>query len=147
VTEHELTRLERAASERLGPGTKLGDVGALGDIIFAPVSLFDSVGILLDRRGGEVEILRSALSLDLYVWAKQRGFRLHAPNQLVITRVAELEAAVALLRCAFDARYIRAALLDMGKTPLSLSLDWPQSALLIEQLRTTDAIDYEVNPP
>jgi hypothetical protein len=145
VTEPELTRIHRAASERLGAAP--GEIAVDGDIVFAPVMLPDAVGLLLDRRGGEVEILRTALSLDLYVWAKQRGFRLHAPNQLVITKVREHDAAVALLRCAFDARYIRSALLETGAKPLPLSLDWPQSALLIEQLRITDAIDYEVNPP
>lgn len=144
MTEPELARL-REASEQLGPQAALGDVSIAGDIVFAPVGTLDSVGILLDRRGGDVEILRSALSLDLYVWAKQRGFRLHAPNQLVITKVHGHDAAVAILRCAFDARYIRSALLEMDKK-LPLALDWPQSALLIEQLRTTDAFDYEVNP-
>jgi len=144
VTEPELARLRDVASERLG--AMLGDVSSVGDIVFAPVQLIDSVGVLLDRRGGDVEVLRSSLSLDLYVWAKQQGFRLHAPNQLTITKVHQHDAAVTLLRCAFDARYIRMSLLEMGRKPLVLSLDWPQTALLIEQLRTTDAIDYEVHP-
>jgi hypothetical protein len=145
VTEPELARL-REASVQLGAQAALGDVSIAGDIVFAPVGTLESVGILLDRRGGEVEILRSALSLDLYVWAKQRGFHLHAPNQLVITKVHHLDAAVAILRCAFDARYIRTELVAMTMKPLALSLDWPQTALLVESLRTTDAFDYEVNP-
>ena len=145
MTEPELARL-REASEQLGPQAALGDVSIAGDIVFAPVARLDSVGILLDRRGGDVEILRSALSLDLYVWAKQRGFRLHATNQLMVTKVHQQDTTVAILRCAFDARYIRTELLAIGTKPLPLSLDWPQTALLIEQLRTTDAFDYEVNP-
>lgn len=148
MSEPELARL-REASEQLGPEA-LGDVSVAGDIVFAPVARLDSVGVLLDRRGGEVEILRSALSLDLYVWAKQRGFRLHAPNQLVVTKIHQHDASVAILRCAFDARYIRTALLETGPKRLPLEVDWPQTALLIEQmfgqLRTTDAFDYEVNP-
>jgi hypothetical protein len=147
VTEPELARLRELATERLGPAVMLGSVDVDGDIVFAPLDRLDAVGLLLDRRTGDIEVLRSALTLELYVWAKQRGFRLHAANQLVIAKVRQHDAAVELLRCAFDARFIRNALLEAGTKPLSLDLDWPQSALLIEQLRTTDAIDYEVNPP
>jgi hypothetical protein len=146
VTEPELVRLRGAASDRLGPAIAVDTATVEGDIVFAPLPLLDSVGLLLDRRTGDVEVLRSALTLDLYVWAKQRGFRLHATNQLVITKIHQRDAAIELLRCAFDARFIRNALLETGTRALALSLDWPQSALLIEQLRTTDAIDYEVNP-
>jgi hypothetical protein len=146
VTEPELERLRDVANARLGPAVMLGSVDVAGDIVFVPLDRLDAVGLLLDRRTGDVEVLRSALPLELYVWAKQRGFRLHGANQLLIAKVHQHDAAVELLRCAFDARFIRAALIDAGAKPLSLDLDWPQSALLIEQLRTTDAIDYEVNP-
>jgi hypothetical protein len=89
---------------------------------------------------------RAGLSVDHYVWGTRRGFVPRAPNRLVITKVHQHDQAVAVLRCAFDARYIRAELQRVGPTPLRLELDWPQTALLIEQLQHCDAFDYEVNP-
>jgi hypothetical protein len=133
-------------AEELESAARCGEASVDGDIVYAQRAALESVGVLLDRRSGDVEVLGSALSLPLYVWAKQRGFKLHAANRIVIRKIRQHDEAVATLRCAFDARHIRAELVRTGTQPLRLELDWPRTALLIEALRTSDAFDYEVNP-
>jgi len=146
LSEQELTRIKLALSEQVGAEASVAELRSEGDIVFAVVGLPSCEGVLLDRRNGEVEILRSALSLENYAWAAQHGFHLHKPNRLVITKVRDYNGAVSVLRAAFDSRLIRGALLDLEKLPVHVDLDWPQSALVIEQLRHSDAFDYEVPP-
>ncbi len=100
-----------------------------------------------DRASLQHAAEQAGLSVEHYVWGTRRGFVPRAPNRIVITKVHQHDQAVAVLRCAFDARYIRAELQRVARGPLPLELDWPQTALLIEQLEHCDAFDYEVNPP
>jgi hypothetical protein len=148
VTDSERTHIQREKSRVMGPSTELSELQVEGDIVYGATPRSSSTaGILYDRRTHEVIFLRTALTLEQYVWAKQRGFKLHDRNDLVISAVHQHEAAIELLRIAFDARYIRSILLNLEKLPRTVALDWPQTALLVEGLRTTDAITFTVNPP
>lgn len=148
VTPGEMTALERLVSERVGPGASLRNLTVLEHVVYADVDVPNVTGVLYDRRAGQAQVAGTAMSLESYAFALNAGFYLHARNRIRITKVREAEAAVAVLRCAFDARYLRTELAnaELAKRPLTLELDWPQTALIVEQLRLSDAFDYEVNP-
>ena len=148
VTEVETERLRAAAIETLGMPIALGTpiVDATGALVHAPVDALDCVGVLLDRATDCVHVLGSAVSLETYVWAHAKGFRLEAPNTLAITKVHDRDATLEVMKAAYTARYVRHEVEPfLAKLPLELELDWPASALLLEALRATQAFDYEVN--
>jgi hypothetical protein len=141
VTPSELARLTQAVSH------PVGDAIVDASLVYAPASSVDCVGVILDRATDRVHVLGSAVSLPTYVWALQRGFELHAPNTLVVGAVHQLDAALELFRHAYKPRYVRdevARLLVVARLPARIEMDWPATALLLEPLRYSDAITYEV---
>ncbi len=116
-------------------------------LVYAPTSAVDCVGVILDRTTDRLHVLGSAVTLPTYVWALQHGFALHAPNTLVIELVRDLDAALELFRHAYKPRYVRdeiARVLVPASLPARIELDWPATALLLEPLRHSDVLTYQV---
>ena len=80
-------------------------------------------------------------------WARSRGFRIGQPNTLAVTKVRDPDATIEVFKAAYPPRYIRQEVEPfLTRLPLRLELQWPDTALLLDALRATDAFDYEVNP-
>jgi hypothetical protein len=89
----------------------------------------------------------AAVDDSMASWARERGFRIGQPNQLVITKVRDRDATIEVFKAAYPPRYIRQEVEPfLARLPLRLELQWPDTALLLEALRATVAFDYEVNP-
>jgi hypothetical protein len=80
-------------------------------------------------------------------WATERGFLVGLPNVLVVTKVRDVAATIEVFKAAYPPRYVRQNIEPfLARLPLRLELPWPDTALLLDGLRASDVIDYEVNP-
>jgi hypothetical protein len=105
--------------------------------------------------------------MDALGWASEHGFKLRLPNRVVITKVRDPDALREVFKAAFPPRWIRQEIdrhsappfggaarsgrarpFDpfITRLPHAVELTWPDTALLLDALRTTEAFDYEVNP-
>lgn len=88
-----------------------------------------------------------ALDEATAAWARERGFLAGQPNIIVITKVRDRDALLEVFKAAYPPRYLRQEVEPfLGRLPLRLEVQWPETALLLEALRATEAFDYEVNP-
>lgn len=88
-----------------------------------------------------------AVDAETAEWARERGFNRGVPNQLVITKVRDPDATLEVFKAAYPPRYLRQEVEPfLARLPLRLELSWPDTALLLDALRASDAFDYEVNP-
>lgn len=89
----------------------------------------------------------AALDEAAQAWARERGFNVGAPNTLVVTKVRDPAALLEVFKAAYPPRYVRQEVEPfLARLPLRLELSWPDTALLLDALRASDAFDYEVNP-
>ncbi len=88
-----------------------------------------------------------ALDEAAQAWAREHGFRIGAANTLVVTKVRDPEATIEVFKAAYPPRYLRQEVEPfLTRLPLRLELSWPDTAMLLEELRKSAAFDYEVNP-
>lgn len=89
-----------------------------------------------------------AVDDELQAWARERGFVIGAPNVLVVTKVRDVAALVEVFKAAYPPRYLRQNVEPfLARLPLTLEVQWPETALMLAALRGSDAFDYQVNPP
>lgn len=103
----------------------------------------------LDVPVGGAESIEHEAAIDegVAAWARARGFQIGVPNRIVVTKVRDAVATLEVFKAAYPPRYLRQNVEPfLTKLPLRLDLSWPDSALLLDALRTSDAFDYEVNP-
>jgi hypothetical protein len=131
--------------------TPFDQVLANDDLLYAHFPHVGCVGLLAERGAHRIWWLASSRSLETYLWAYYRGFRLDETNVIVITSVRDLDETIGVLvgglRGTTVYREIEPALASL---PLALHLGWPACWYMLDALRATDVPDgafaFDLNP-
>jgi hypothetical protein len=121
------------------------------DLLYAHFPHTGCLGLLAERGAHRIWWLASPRSLDTYLWAYYRGFRLDESNILLIKAVRDLDTTIGVLVGGLHGttvyREIEPALVTL---PLALHLGWPACWYMLDALRAIDvpdgAFDFELNP-